>query len=228
MVKKCKYLIRGSEKAKRIAVVLKEITDHLKRNTFIKHKTIYYIHKFLFEFKSNLIKQTVSKFGSILRCTRMSLNISASLLRGSIIWHIVLCNNKRVRIDFSTSGTGTSKIPHEANLIHRIEEKRIVRFILIVEKQTVFSMLTEFVFHAKYDCIIVICSSQPDLATRAIVYKLCHRFLFLIYGFVDINLAVMRIIDFELTVLDLKWVWLWNSCNLLNLALVSWSCVRIT
>lgn len=126
MVKKGVHLTKSEDKAKRIAVVLMETRKHLQRGTFIQQRTIYYIHKVLFEFKSWLAEDTVNEVGSLLGSTRTSLNITVSSSGGSVIGPVVLYAGKRVKIDCSRSGTGGSKIPHEAHQIDKIKASRTI------------------------------------------------------------------------------------------------------
>lgn len=153
-----------------------------------------------------------------------SINVTVSSSGGSIIGPIILHVNKRIEIDCSKCGAGGCKIPYEAHQIRKIIRRGEVKFILVVEKLTVFNMLTQLEFDRKYSCIIITGSGQPDLATRAALYKLSRAFSVPIYGFTDANPFGARIMctfkfgsqnrafdNLEHTVDTLQWIGLHPS-----------------
>ena len=80
----------------------------------------------------------------------------------------------------STSGTFHASQPFQIS-------SRNAKCILVIEKEGVYTRLSEDRFYDRYPCILVTGKGYPDLATRALVYTLHTELGLPVYGLCDCN-----------------------------------------
>lgn len=124
----------------------------------------------------------ISEICILLETTRISMKISIPT-RGYVVGEVKLCING----DESLSCEHGRIIPMKALHITKIETKGQIRFILIVEKFTIYSDLIDLGFHRKHKCVVITSKGFPDIATRSLVRKLSDELKVPIYGLVDMN-----------------------------------------
>ncbi len=61
------------------------------------------------------------------------------------------------------------------------------RFVLVIEKEGIFSRLVEDKFWMRLPCVLITGKGFPDLATRAMVHQVSARFRLPVYGLADCN-----------------------------------------
>jgi meiotic recombination protein SPO11 len=105
--------------------------------------------------------------------TRSSLNVRV-LPKGYIYDQVVLYIINNIHID---PRLDPEIIPDNSTLIDRIEATGMIEFILVIEKGTIFFMLTRLNFARKHHCVIITGRVYADIATRVVVHKLSDRFI---------------------------------------------------
>jgi meiotic recombination protein SPO11 len=65
--------------------------------------------------------------------------------------------------------------------------KTTAKFILVIEKEGIYTRLSEDRFFERVPCILVTGKGYPDLATRALVHTLYQQFALPVYGICDCN-----------------------------------------
>lgn len=82
----------------------------------------------------------------------------------------------------SSSGSGTFNASQPFQI-----SSRNAKCILVIEKEGVYTRLSEDRFYDRYPCILVTGKGVPDLATRALVYTLHTELGLPVYGLCDCN-----------------------------------------
>lgn len=104
-----------------------------------------------------------------------SLNIRPSP-KGLITGPVHLYVHQQILADCNYGGMSVNLILSELDLVTRIQPKRLVRYVLLIEKETIFHHLVSKLFHEKQECILVTGKGEPDVATRILLRKLKDTF----------------------------------------------------
>lgn len=124
----------------------------------------------------------------VLQTSRRSMNLIIPS-RGYVLGRIILCID-----DTYLCCKYGMLVPDNTLDITRIEKEDEIKFLLIVEKHSVFTILRDTEFHIKYKCIVITPSGYPELSTRSLVRKLSDEFKLPIYGLGDLNKDGAKII----------------------------------
>lgn len=124
----------------------------------------------------------------LLQTSRLSMNVTVPS-RGEVIGRIILCID-----DTYICCKDGRLVPENTMDVTRIEQEDEIKFVLIVEKLTMFSKLRDMGFNTKYKCIVVSPSGHADLSTRSLVRKLSEEFRLPLYALGDLNAGGANII----------------------------------
>uniref|UniRef100_A0A0D9WDZ1 Topoisomerase 6 subunit A/Spo11 TOPRIM domain-containing protein n=1 Tax=Leersia perrieri TaxID=77586 RepID=A0A0D9WDZ1_9ORYZ len=124
--------------------------------------------------KERVVKAVVT-ITKMLKVPRESLGIRASP-KGLIKGPLKLFIEDELISDCSLGGRTGNLIPAQADLITRIEKTKDVKFVLILEKDTVFYHLAAKHFSETENCILVTGKGQPDIATWILLRKIKLQF----------------------------------------------------
>jgi DNA topoisomerase-6 subunit A len=104
--------------------------------------------------------------------------------RGSVVGPMTLVDAGDT-IDLSRMGSGGWSVPGivEPDIIQF--KKHSAKFILLVEKEAVWSRLNEDKFWRRHDCILVTGQGQPPRGVRRLLYRLVKELKLPVYVFVD-------------------------------------------
>lgn len=106
-------------------------------------------------------------------CTRHHVPNSTASQQQQQPWH-----------DPRTAG-GTGAIVNSDWITRRLDVKSDAKFILVVEKESLFARLSEDKFYDRMPCVMVTGQGFPPLAVRAMVHELHHALDIPAYGIVD-------------------------------------------
>ncbi|PON98721.1 Spo11/DNA topoisomerase VI subunit A [Trema orientale] len=110
-----------------------------------------------------------------LRCSRTSLPIS-TVPKGVVVGYLKFKETGSIAIDCTEVGDYRKEIPYSVSSITDIENKG-AKFILLVEKDTVFLSLLDHKFYEKFLCIIITGKGMPDVSFSVIFEEVESRTL---------------------------------------------------
>lgn len=120
------------------------------------------------------ISRGINDISAIVKVSRESLRIRPSS-KGLIKGAAKLFSKEGLLVDCNLGGSSGNAIPSEADCINKIDVKPQVKYVLVIEKDTVFHHLAKRNFHVEENCILVTGKGHPDVATRILLRKLRIR-----------------------------------------------------
>ncbi|XP_068669475.1 meiotic recombination protein SPO11-1 [Aristolochia californica] len=160
--------------------VLLVIQKLLQENKHISKRDIYYMHPSVFS-SQGIVDQAINDLCVLLKCSRHKLNV-VSVAKGLVMGWLRFHEAGRKYDCMKRLNTGYP-IPV------RVEEvKDIVsfaRYILVVEKETVFQRLANDGFCDRNHCIVLTGRGYPDVATRRFLRLLVENLMLPAYCLVD-------------------------------------------
>ncbi|PRP84885.1 meiotic recombination protein SPO11-2 [Planoprotostelium fungivorum] len=181
-------------------------------------------------FSSQMIANShILDLASILSCSRSCLNIIASpkgMVAGCMEGLRLRWDDSTIR-DSDGGGQIVTGIPI-ANDLEWIDECTTdARYILIVEKESVFDRLCEDRIWASIPLIVICGRGFPDMATRKLVVRLSHKFHLTLLGLFDYNVGGYLVLQ-AYTNRSMNVLWLGLHRKHLELLKVEPYCVDIT
>ncbi|KAL6607956.1 hypothetical protein ACP70R_041019 [Stipagrostis hirtigluma subsp. patula] len=163
----------GSETSQRKAFRLGRLLMIVKE--LLETKTLACINEFHYKYPDIFSKQNsghdIAHVSAMLGVTREALNIRADP-KGLFAGNVLLFVDNRLIADGRLGGTAGNQIPSEVHTVNGIATKGTVKYILVVEKQTVFHALVSSGFHTRHRCILMTGKGHPDVVTRLLLRKL--------------------------------------------------------
>jgi meiotic recombination protein SPO11 len=159
----------------------------LLADTVTTPRDIFFFDSALFGKKKNIIDQIISDLCCTVGCTRDSLHVIPPT-RGRIIGDIkLLTESDDLCFDCGAYGLGGAPIPKEAQQVRQAVaySDKAIQFILVVEKETVFTDLASARFHKHQCCVILTGCGEPELATRRILNVMATSIKVPVYALVD-------------------------------------------
>lgn len=159
--------------------VLRDVYRLIKTNAHRTKRGIYYDHKKLFG-ECTSLDSTLKQVCRLLNEPRVNLHVLSSskgLLIGALKYltkdgNLVNCQSAVVSV-----------LPCVDDIV-RLESD--ARFILVVEKDTIFQRLCQEDFHQSYSpCILVTAKGYPDYPTRLMLHKLVSTLKIPLFALVD-------------------------------------------
>ncbi|RWS23644.1 meiotic recombination protein SPO11-like protein, partial [Leptotrombidium deliense] len=166
-------------KQARLLALLVRILELLKSNNFVTKRQLFYEMQDLFSTQSN-VDELVDDIGCVTGLKRYQLHIypsSKGLVAGSLLIHM----DNQI-IDVSTLSHGFA-IPTCVNNIEMCTSD--AKFILLVEKESIFSRLLSAQICRKLPIILITGKGFPDANTREMVNILWHFLELPILALVD-------------------------------------------
>eukprot|EP00257_Ricinus_communis_P026368 XP_025013782.1 meiotic recombination protein SPO11-1 [Ricinus communis] len=169
--------------ARRIDVMLRVLVivqQLLQENKHGSKRDIYYMHPSVFSDQS-VVDQAINDICIILQCSRHNLNV-VSVGTGLVMGWLRFLEAGR-KFDCINSPNNVHPIP-----IHVEEVKDIVsvaKYILVVEKESVFQRLANDWFCNAHRCIVITGRGYPDIPTRRFLRLLLEKLGLPVYCLVD-------------------------------------------
>ncbi|CAN6327577.1 unnamed protein product [Urochloa humidicola] len=197
------------ELAKRMKLVLDMVTPSLANNEEerARENMIHYLYPTELKEKNSKgkplsegqVKRRVSEAVNLLsrrlKISRESLNISASP-KGRISGPVCLYVDQKVLTDCNNGGSSGNIIASESDLVTDIVATGQIKYVLLVEKETIFQYLASKLFHERECCILITGKGEPDVATRILLRKLRDKFSTIpFYGLFDCNPHGLQILS---------------------------------
>ncbi|PON98741.1 Spo11/DNA topoisomerase VI subunit A [Trema orientale] len=136
--------------------------------------------------KQDEIDGILNDIATSLRCSRTSLPIS-TVPKGVVVGCLKFKERGSNAVDCMEVGDNGKEIPYSVGSITNIENKG-AKFILLVEKDTVFMSLLDHKFYEKVPCIIITGKRMPDVSTRSFLRRLKVELCLPILGLVDVQI----------------------------------------
>ncbi|PSR95558.1 Meiotic recombination protein like [Actinidia chinensis var. chinensis] len=160
--------------------VLLIVQQLLQENKHGSKRDIYYMHPSVFQ-EQSVVDRAINDICILLRCSRHNLNV-VSVGNGLVMGWLRYQEAGRKFDCISNLNTGHS-VP-----VHVEEVKDIVsvaRYILVVEKESVFQRLANDQFCNKNRCIVITGRGYPDVPTRRFLRLLIEKLSLPVYCLVD-------------------------------------------
>ncbi len=196
-----------------LTTAMKLLHEILTRDIHQTKRDMFYGDVNTFE-NQNTSDNLIEDIGAMLGVTRPSLNINASA-KGAVVGHLEF-TDKDDPIDCRKVGSSrqiSANIDDISNLQSDAE------FVLIIEKEAVFSRLSEDGFYDYVPSIIITAKGQPDMATRLFLKKIHDELKIPMLAIMDADVygfEILRVysvgskaLSFEaanLAVPDIKWL----------------------
>ncbi|CAK7324515.1 unnamed protein product [Dovyalis caffra] len=161
----------------RVLVVVQQL---LKENRHGSKRDIYYMHPSVFS-EQSVVDRAINDICILLQCSRHNLNV-VSVGNGLVMGWLRFLEAER-KFDCISSPTTAYPIP-----VHVEEVKDIVsvaKYILIVEKESVFQRLANDRFCNANRCIVITGRGYPDIPTRRFLRLLVEKLFLPVYCLVD-------------------------------------------
>jgi DNA topoisomerase-6 subunit A len=168
--------------------VAKILVEGLREKILSTKRDIYYSHTFPVPGMKRDIFDSQTESDSILEdievLTGMFMEDMGVVAepKGMMVGYVKLRSGKHI-INCSKQGDGAWTIPSLMGNVRLISSS--ARFILLVEKGTVFQKLNSTGWWEKWRCILITARGQPDRATRRMVKRLHEEFNLPVYCLVD-------------------------------------------
>uniref|UniRef100_A0A6N2NKI2 DNA topoisomerase (ATP-hydrolyzing) n=2 Tax=Salix viminalis TaxID=40686 RepID=A0A6N2NKI2_SALVM len=161
----------------RVLVIVQKL---LQENRHGSKRDIYYMHPSVFS-EQTVVDRAISDICILLQCSRHNLNV-VSVGKGLVMGWLQFLEAGR-KFDCISSPTTAYTIP-----VHVEEVKDIVsvaKYILIVEKESVFQRLANDNFCNANRCIVITGRGYPDIPTRRFLRLLVEKLCLPVYCLVD-------------------------------------------
>ncbi|KAL6051053.1 hypothetical protein QOT17_019419 [Balamuthia mandrillaris] len=157
--------------------------------TALQQSVVFYCMADSFENQRQL-NDTIQEVVALLNVPRSSLGITTTP-RGSIVGCVRLKIDDKW-IDCTRVGTMGTCIPGDLELIQEVDTN--ARFVVVVEKDSVFQRLAEDKIYNIVPCALITAKGIPDLATRALLRRLQQANIPLL-GLVDWDVGGFRVLQ---------------------------------
>ncbi|KAJ9153924.1 hypothetical protein P3X46_027312 [Hevea brasiliensis] len=160
--------------------VLLIVQQLLQENRHGSKRDIYYMHPSVFSDQS-VVDQAINDICILLQCSRHNLNV-VSVGNGLVMGWLRFLEAER-KFDCMNFPSNVHPIP-----VHVDEVKDIVsvaKYILVVEKESVFQRLANDRFCNANRCIVITGRGYPDIPTRRFLRLLLEKLCLPIYCLVD-------------------------------------------
>ncbi|OQV16230.1 Meiotic recombination protein SPO11 [Hypsibius exemplaris] len=165
-----------------IVRLMGQIKRLLVEDTYANMRDLYYQNVLLYG-SQEAVNSAIKTITLILKVPRRSLNITASG-KGLIAGHLLFLDEAGVQVDclHTISGIPVPPAVEEIEILHSS-----AKFILVVEKDTVFQQLREddICWIEGYPCIMITGKGYPDEATRYFLMKLVEVLQIPVYSVTD-------------------------------------------
>ncbi|KAM0889549.1 hypothetical protein ACQ4PT_027626 [Festuca glaucescens] len=170
-------------KSRRMYLILLVIQRLLKnKKQAIRENSLHYIYPSTFAEEGlkpdqlgKRIRKAVTEITLLLQIVRESLLLRPSpkgLISGDVQCYI----EDKLLCDGTLGGDSGSIIPSEVDLISSIKADEGTKYVLVLEKDTIFHYLVGMSFPESESCILVCGKGHPDVATRILLRKLKDHF----------------------------------------------------
>lgn len=181
---------RRPDEYARLWRVLDALHVHLSESRTVTQRGLYYLlsssDKDLFP-NPGVVNTCLRECVGLLRCSRHAMGITTSS-RGQVAGRLHVRGPDGVWKDCAAPGGGYYVIPGDVGILRRVELRCDARYVIIVEKDSVFDKLVRERVFDRLPCVIVTAKGFPDLATRAFLRRIQDSFPVLpILAFVDWN-----------------------------------------
>ncbi|XP_059443137.1 meiotic recombination protein SPO11-1 [Corylus avellana] len=160
--------------------VLLIVQKLLQENRHGSKRDIYYMHPSVFS-EQSVVDRAINDICILMQCSRHNLNV-VSVGKGLVMGWIRFLENRR-KFDCINRPNMAHPIP-----VHVEEVKDIVsvaRYILVVEKESVFERLANDQFCNANRCIVITGRGYPDIPTRRFLRLLIDKLCLPTYCLVD-------------------------------------------
>ncbi|XXG46515.1 hypothetical protein AAC387_Pa02g1338 [Persea americana] len=160
--------------------VLLIVQTLLQENKHLSKRDIYYIHPSVFS-EQQVVDQAINDICILLKCSRHNLNV-VSVGKGLVMGWLRFLQAGR-KFDCMRSPSTGHPIPMH---VEEVEDVMCVaKYILVVEKETVFQRLANDKFCEKNHCIVITGRGYPDVSTRRFLRLLVEKLCLPAYCLVD-------------------------------------------
>ncbi|KAL6066383.1 meiotic recombination protein SPO11-2 [Balamuthia mandrillaris] len=180
---------RSPKKYARIWAVMNFLSELLQAQQKVTQRELFYCMADSFENQRQL-NDTIQEVVALLNVPRSSLGITTTP-RGSIVGCVRLKIDGKW-IDCTRVGAMGTFIPGDLELIQEVDTN--ARFVVVVEKDSVFQRLAEDKIYNIVPCALITAKGIPDLATRALLRRLQQANIPLL-GLVDWDVGGFRVLQ---------------------------------
>ena len=165
----------------RIWKMLRALHTHLSEHRTVTQRGLYYLlatsDKTLFPTPAAVNRCLTRDCVGLLRCTRRAMGVTAAG-RGQVAGSLQIRGPEGRWRDLSLPGAGHLDVPGDIAAVEdpAVEFRSNARYVLIVEKDAVFSKLANERVWDRLAMVLVTAKGFPDLATRAFLRRLARRF----------------------------------------------------
>ncbi|KAJ8766542.1 hypothetical protein K2173_023789 [Erythroxylum novogranatense] len=168
---------------RRIVVLLRVlliVQRLLQENRNVSKRDIYYMHPSLFS-EQSVVDRAINDICILLQCSRHNLNV-VSVSNGLVMGWLRFREAER-RFDCISSPSIAHPIPVQVEDVKDIVS--VAKYVLVVEKESVFQRLANDQFCNANRCIVITGRGYPDIPTRRFLRLLMENLHLPIYGLVD-------------------------------------------
>ncbi|PON98730.1 Meiotic recombination, Spo, partial [Trema orientale] len=172
--------------------IIKYLIELCDEQESSRKRSIFYINQNK-ALKQDETDRILNDIATSLHYSRTSLPISA-VPKGVVIGCLKFKESGSIAVDCTEVGDSGKEIPYSVSSIMDIENKG-VKFILLVEKDTVFLSLLDHKFYEKVPCIIITGKGTPDVSTRSFLRRLKVELYLPILGLVNGDVYGVQILS---------------------------------
>ncbi|XP_074320173.1 meiotic recombination protein SPO11-1 isoform X3 [Silene latifolia] len=160
--------------------VLLIVQQLLQENRHASKRDIYYTYPSIFSDQS-VVDRAINDICILLECSRHNLNV-VSVAKGLVMGWIRFTEDGK-KCDCLSSPNTAQSIPVQVEDIQDILS--FARYILVIEKESVFQRLANDRFCSFNQCIVITGRGYPDIPTRRFLRLLAEKLCIPVYGLVD-------------------------------------------
>uniref|UniRef100_A0A1D1YDQ0 DNA topoisomerase (ATP-hydrolyzing) n=1 Tax=Anthurium amnicola TaxID=1678845 RepID=A0A1D1YDQ0_9ARAE len=160
--------------------VLLIVQKLLQENKHGSKRDIYYMHPSVF-LEQKVVDQAINDICILFQCSRHNLNV-VPVGKGLLMGWLRFTDGSR-KFDCMRSPNTAYPVPVHVDEVEDV--KSVARYILVVEKETVFQRLANDKFCEKNHCVIITGRGYPDVSTRRFLRYLVEKLCLPVYCLVD-------------------------------------------